>query len=157
MSYMYQIFQFFAYEMLDNHKQTLRLYCQNHIRSILQSVSYVEDSQKLSKGRLVKPQRYALWIKNKNIKLMRKKQKQIIRKCRTIRTLPREISLVVSHCVISVRIRSFSGPYFSAFGLNTDQKNSEYGHFSCIVLLMENGLDFRKSNEINHIYHFSEP
>ena len=29
-----------------------------------------------------------------------------------------------------VRIRSFSGPYFSAFGLNTDQKNSEYGHFS---------------------------
>ena len=28
------------------------------------------------------------------------------------------------------RIRSFSGPYFLAFGLNTDQKNSEYGHFS---------------------------
>ena len=52
--------------------------------------------------------------------------------------------------VKSVRIQSFSGPYFSAFGLNTerygvrsifphsvkmrentDQKNSEYGHFSC--------------------------
>ena len=25
------------------------------------------------------------------------------------------------HCIKSVRIRSFSGPYFSAFGLNTDQ------------------------------------
>ena len=51
------------------------------------------------------------------------------------------------HCVKSVRIRSFSGPHFPAFGLNkeeilrispysvrirenTDQKNSEYGHFS---------------------------
>ena len=34
------------------------------------------------------------------------------------------------HCVRSVRIWSFSGPYFPAFGLNTDQKNSEYEHFS---------------------------
>ena len=33
------------------------------------------------------------------------------------------------HCVKSVRIRSFSGPYFPAFGLNTNHKNSEYGHF----------------------------
>ena len=33
------------------------------------------------------------------------------------------------HCVKSVRIRSFSGPYFPTFGLNTDHKNSEYGHF----------------------------
>ena len=31
--------------------------------------------------------------------------------------------------VKSVRIWSFSGPYFPAFGLNTDQKNSEYGQF----------------------------
>ena len=31
------------------------------------------------------------------------------------------------HCVKSVRILSFSGLYFPAFGLNTDQKNSEYG------------------------------
>ena len=43
----------------------------------------------------------------------------------------------------SVGIRSFYGPYFAAIGLNTDslysvrlrettdQKNSEYGHFSC--------------------------
>ena len=28
----------------------------------------------------------------------------------------------------NVRIRKYSGPYFSAFGLNTDQNNSEYGH-----------------------------
>ena len=33
------------------------------------------------------------------------------------------------HCVKSVRIRSCSGPYFPAFGLNTDQNNYEYGHF----------------------------
>ena len=30
----------------------------------------------------------------------------------------------------SVHIQSYSGPYFPAFGLNTDQNNSEYGHFS---------------------------
>ena len=35
-----------------------------------------------------------------------------------------------SHCVKSVRIRSYSGPFFPTFGLNTDQINSEYGHFS---------------------------
>ena len=28
-----------------------------------------------------------------------------------------------------VRIRSYSGLYFPAFGLNTDQNNSKYGHF----------------------------
>ena len=33
------------------------------------------------------------------------------------------------HCVKSVRIRSFYGPYFPAFGLNTDQKNSKSGYF----------------------------
>ena len=33
------------------------------------------------------------------------------------------------HCVKSVRIRSYSSPYFPAFGLNTDQNNSKYGHF----------------------------
>ena len=33
------------------------------------------------------------------------------------------------HCVKSVRIRSYSGLFFLAFGLNTDQNNSEYGHF----------------------------
>ena len=35
-----------------------------------------------------------------------------------------------NHCVKSVRIRSYSGPYFPAFRLNTDQENSKYGHFS---------------------------
>ena len=35
--------------------------------------------------------------------------------------------------VNSVPVRSFSAPYFPAFGLNTSQKNSEYGHFFCIV------------------------
>ena len=34
--------------------------------------------------------------------------------------------LLFNHCVKSVRIQSFSGPYFPAFGLNMDQKNSEY-------------------------------
>ena len=31
----------------------------------------------------------------------------------------------ILHCVKSVRIGSYSGPYFPAFGLN----NTEYGHF----------------------------
>ena len=34
------------------------------------------------------------------------------------------------HCVKSVCIRSFSSSFFSAFGLNADQKNSECGHIS---------------------------
>ena len=34
----------------------------------------------------------------------------------------------ILHCVKSVLIRSYSSPYFPAFGLNTDQNNSEYGH-----------------------------
>ena len=29
--------------------------------------------------------------------------------------------LIYSHCVKSVRIRSYSGPYFPAFGLNTER------------------------------------
>ena len=45
-----------------------------------------------------------------------------------------------NHCMKSVLSQSFSGPYFPAFGLNTERycpnsgkyrpKNSEYGHFS---------------------------
>ena len=35
-----------------------------------------------------------------------------------------------THCIKSVRIRGYSGPNFPAFGLNTDQNSSEYGHFS---------------------------
>ena len=34
----------------------------------------------------------------------------------------------MKHCVKSVRIWSYSGPYFPAFGLSTDQTNSNYGH-----------------------------
>ena len=34
------------------------------------------------------------------------------------------------HCVKSVRIRSFSGPYSVRMREYTDQKNSEYEHFS---------------------------
>ena len=47
------------------------------------------------------------------------------------------------HCVKSVRVRSYSGLYFLAFGLNTDQNNSEYGHFlrnvreSCFQVIIE--------------------
>ena len=33
------------------------------------------------------------------------------------------------HCVKRVRIRSYSGPYFPTFRLDTDQIMSEYGHF----------------------------
>ena len=38
----------------------------------------------------------------------------------------------------SVRIWSICSRYFQSFGLNTDQKNSEYGHFSrsaCMFIL----------------------
>ena len=53
-----------------------------------------------------------------------------------------ELKLI--HCPKSVRIRSFSGPYFSALSIssysvrireNKDQKNSEYGHFSRSVFI----------------------
>ena len=40
----------------------------------------------------------------------------------------------VFHFVKSVRIHSSSSPYFPAFGLNTDQNNSEYRHFLSNVL-----------------------
>ena len=42
------------------------------------------------------------------------------------------ISLIPGvHCGKSIRIRSFSGPYFPAFGRNTERYGvSEYGHFS---------------------------
>ena len=34
-------------------------------------------------------------------------------------------SVINKHCVRSILIRSFSGPYFPEFELNTDQINSE--------------------------------
>ena len=36
-----------------------------------------------------------------------------------------------TRCVKSVRVLNFSGPYSVQMWENTDQKNSEYGHFSC--------------------------
>ena len=38
--------------------------------------------------------------------------------------------LIYTHCVKSVRIRSFSGPYSIRMREKTDKKNSKYGHFS---------------------------
>ena len=35
-------------------------------------------------------------------------------------------ALVIEKCPYS----EISGPHFPAFGLNTEQKNSKYGHFS---------------------------
>ena len=40
------------------------------------------------------------------------------------------ISIRLRHCVKSVHVQSYSGPYFPAFGLNKDRNNSEYRHFS---------------------------
>ena len=36
--------------------------------------------------------------------------------------------MIIERTAKSVRNWSFSGPYFPAFGLDVDQKNSEYGH-----------------------------
>ena len=48
---------------LNSHKQTPRPYCQNHICvQLLQSISYVQDSQKLLKCRLVKLLTHALGL-----------------------------------------------------------------------------------------------
>ena len=38
------------------------------------------------------------------------------------------------HCVKSLLILSYSGPFFPSFGLNTDRNNAEYGHFLRILL-----------------------
>ena len=48
---------------------------------------------------------------------------------RSIKNAWRAQEATLSHCVKSVRVRSYSGPYFPAFGLDTNQNNSEYGHF----------------------------
>ena len=77
------------------------------------------------------------------------------------------------HCTKSVRIWSFSGPYFAVFALNTlnspspysvrmrentDQKKSEYGHFSRSVYVYL-FVNLQKSSSFNqyevihiHIY-----
>ena len=48
------------------------------------------------------------------------------------------------HCVKSVHIWTLSGPYFPAFGLNTDQKNSKHGYFSRSVSLAFSLLTLNK-------------
>ena len=56
-----------------------------------------------------------------------------------------------SLCVKHVRIRSYSGPHFPAFGLNTDQNNSEYGHFLRSECCKKRwGTWAKSSKDINH-------
>ena len=40
----------------------------------------------------------------------------------------KDLKSAVIQCVKSVRIRSYSGPHFPAFGMNTEQNNSECRH-----------------------------
>ena len=42
---------------------------------------------------------------------------------------------IVLRCVKSVRIRSYSGPYSVRMWKNTDQNNTEYGHFLHSVII----------------------
>ena len=39
------------------------------------------------------------------------------------------ISIIMIHCVKNVRIRSYSGPHFFAFGLNTERYSASLPHF----------------------------
>ena len=55
------------------------------------------------------------------------------------------------HCVKSVRIRSYSGPYSVRMRENTNQNNSEYGHFSGSV-----GLNTFKENTFAKLIKFIE-
>ena len=48
--------------MLDTNKQILRSHYESHMRSLLQSLIYVEDSKKLLKGRLAKLQTRAVGV-----------------------------------------------------------------------------------------------
>ena len=67
-----------------------------------------------------------------------------------------------THCVQSARIWSYSGSYFLAFGLilrissylvqmekNTDQNNSEYGHFSRSATQCLKGFPWAKTESIS--------
>ena len=55
------------------------------------------------------------------------------------------------HCVKSVGIRSYSGSCFPAFGLNTDQNNSEYGHFSRDDYFRETSLPLWKIENFDQL------
>ena len=54
--------------------------------------------------------------------------------------------LTFFHCVKSVSIRSFSGPHSVRMWENTDQKNSEYGHFSRSVYF--NNMSSQSTNQL---------
>ena len=53
--------------MLDSDKEGRRPYRQKYMRSVLQSVGSVEDSQKLLKDWLVKPQTHAFGLHSASI------------------------------------------------------------------------------------------
>ena len=56
-----------------------------------------------------------------------------------------------THCIKSVHIRGYSGPNFSALGLNPDQNSFEYGHFSCSdsVFDINNPHDLKLHTRLN--------
>ena len=51
----------------------------------------------------------------------------------------------------SACIRSFSGLYFPTFGLNTDQKNSDYGHFPRSFLANYQRHKYKRKSRENNI------
>ena len=62
----------------------------------------------------------------------------------TLKTVPKSSTgtsssthFMLLHCVKSVRIWSYSGPYFPAFVLNTDQNYSKYGNVLCSAGLFQ--------------------
>ena len=60
------------------------------------------------------------------------------------------------HCVESVQIRSFFGPYFPVFALNTEkyrpEKNSVFAHFSHIVLISWGSLIVKIGRTLSLIF-----
>ena len=52
-----------------------------------------------------------------------------------------------SHCVKSIRIRSYSGPYSVRMRENTDQNNSEYGYFLRSESACDNPAEFMEIME----------
>ena len=50
-----------------------------------------------------------------------------------------QVKNIIKHCVESVQIRSFSGPYFPVFGLNTGkygpEKTPYLDHFHAVKLI----------------------
>ena len=59
------------------------------------------------------------------------------------------ISIIMIHCVKNVRIRSYSGPHFFAFGLNTERYSASLPHFPAFGLNTE-----RYSASLPHFFAF---